>query len=200
MDMGASEREWVWYGGRVSLDFVNTRRDREADPVEYLRRPGDLEAWLEAAGVAAAPARADAGAFADALALREAIDAVVLATVSGTAPPGQALSDLNDWLSLMPGPSPLLRRSGDLVTFDTGPRDQGVRAVLAPIALDAAQLVGSDLRSRLRICPGTRCGGRFLDRSAGGRRRWCSMAVCGNRSKASSHRHATAQSLSRPAG
>jgi predicted RNA-binding Zn ribbon-like protein len=81
--------------------------------------------------------------------------------------------------------------AGHLVTFAASPRDPDVRAALASIALDAAQLVGGDLRDRLRICPGPRCGGRFLDRSAGGRRRWCSMAVCGNRSKASSHRNST---------
>jgi predicted RNA-binding Zn ribbon-like protein len=190
--MDATECEWVWYGGRVSLDFVNTRRDREANPVEYLRQPDDLTAWLQAAGVAATGA--DAGTFAAALTLRESIDALVLATVSGAPPAEQSLSQVNDWLSLVPGPSPVLRRAGHLVTFAASPRDPDVRAALASIALDAAQLVGGDLRDRLRICPGPRCGGRFLDRSAGGRRRWCSMAVCGNRSKASSHRSAAFQS------
>jgi predicted RNA-binding Zn ribbon-like protein len=190
--MDAAECEWVWYGGRVSLDFVNTRRDRAANPVEYLRQPGDLTAWLQAAGVAATGA--DAGTFAAALTLRESIDALVLATVSGAPPAEQPLSQVNDWLSLVPGPSPVLRRAGHLVTFAASPRDPDVRAALASIALDAAQLVGGDQRDRLRICPGPRCGGRFLDRSAGGRRRWCSMAVCGNRSKASSHRSVTFQS------
>src|SRR5277367_4525906 len=103
--MDAAERGWVWYGERISLDFVNTRRDRAANPVEYLRLPDDLTAWLQAAGVAATGA--DAGTFADALALRESIDALVLATVSGAPPAEQALSQLNDWLSLVPGPSPL---------------------------------------------------------------------------------------------
>ena len=190
--MDAAECEWVWYGGRVSLDFVNTRRDRAANPVEYLRQPDDLTAWLQAAGVAATGA--DAGTFADALMLRESIDALVLATVSGAPPAEQPLSQVNDWLSLVPGPSPVLRRAGHLVTFAASPRDPDVRAALASIALDAAQLIGGDQRDRLRICPGPRCGGRFLDRSAGGRRRWCSMAVCGNRSKASSHRSVTFQS------
>ena len=28
--MTSPGRRWVWYGGRPSLDFVNTRRNREA--------------------------------------------------------------------------------------------------------------------------------------------------------------------------
>ena len=46
-------RRWVWYGGRPSLDFVNTRRNREAgradEVAEYLRGPDDFTAWLSAA-------------------------------------------------------------------------------------------------------------------------------------------------------
>jgi predicted RNA-binding Zn ribbon-like protein len=41
-------------------------------------------------------------------------------------------------------------------------------------------------RERLRSCP--RCGWLFLDTSRGGKRRWCSMQVCGNREKVSRHR------------
>ncbi len=62
--------------------------------------------------------------------------------------------------------------------------------VPALIAADAAQLLGTGLRERLRICPGPGCRGRFLDDSPAGRRRWCSMAVCGNRSKAAAYRRA----------
>jgi predicted RNA-binding Zn ribbon-like protein len=190
--MSEPGQDWVWYGGRVSLDFVNTCRDREASPVEYLHGPGELAAWFRAAGLGSAP-DVDAAIFGEALALRESIDAVMRATMTATAVPEPALRHLNDWLNPAAEPSPALRRAGDLVVFDAGPRQPSARTVLAAIALDAAQLAGSELRSRLRSCPGTHCGGRFLDRSAGGRRRWCSMAVCGNRQKATSHRQAAVQ-------
>jgi predicted RNA-binding Zn ribbon-like protein len=189
--MNVSGQEWVWYGGRVSLDFVNTRRDRAASPVEYLRDAGELAGWLSAAKLASEPVEVDAAGFADALALREDIDALVRACVEGTTPPDPALGQVNDWLTAAPGPLPALRRAGDLMILETGPRQPGLRAALAAIALDAAQLAGTGLRDRLRVCPGAHCGGRFLDRSAAGRRRWCSMAVCGNRQKVSSHRQAT---------
>ncbi|REE96730.1 CGNR zinc finger domain-containing protein [Thermomonospora umbrina] len=40
---------------------------------------------------------------------------------------------------------------------------------------------------RLRHCDGTGCVLWFLDTSRNGRRRWCSMAGCGNRAKAKAH-------------
>jgi predicted RNA-binding Zn ribbon-like protein len=208
--MSDSGQDWVWYGGRASLDFVNTRRDREVRPVEYLRYPGELAAWLAKAGLAAGAglgtgagplatltgltsesglAEVDAATFTDALALREDINALVKASVADTEAPEGAVHRVNQWLTAGPA-APVLRQADGRLLLESGPAQPGVRAALSAIALDAAQLVGSDQRGRLRICPGPHCGGRFLDRSAGGRRRWCSMAVCGNRQKVSSHRRA----------
>jgi predicted RNA-binding Zn ribbon-like protein len=221
-------RRWVWYGGRPSLDFVNTRRDREAgradEVAEYLRGPDDLSAWLSAAGLCpadpggadpggAAPDGADpdgadpdgasangtglAGAgpaldadtFAGALALREAISALVTATVVGDSAPAPAVRCVNQWLALPPQ-RPVLHLEAGVAVLGPAPAARTPRGVLAMIAADAAELLGTDLRERLRICPGPGCRGRFLDDSPAGRRRWCSMAVCGNRNKAAMHRQA----------
>jgi len=42
--------------------------------------------------------------------------------------------------------------------------------------------------SRLKCCPGRRCGWAFYDRSASSRSRWCSMQVCGARAKMRAYR------------
>jgi predicted RNA-binding Zn ribbon-like protein len=61
------------------------------------------------------------------------------------------------------------------------------RRALFDIALNAGDLlVGGDYR-RIRRCEDAQCGWLFLDRSRGVRRRWCSMADCGNRAKARRH-------------
>ena len=40
---------WIWDGGRVSLDFVNTLRHRwRTHPEETLGGPVDLARWLSA--------------------------------------------------------------------------------------------------------------------------------------------------------
>ena len=60
-------------------------------------------------------------------------------------------------------------------------------AALSPIALAAATLLTEADRRRIRQCGSQRCVLWFLDTSKNGRRRWCSMATCGNRAKAARH-------------
>jgi hypothetical protein len=53
------------------------------------------------------------------------------------------------------------------------------------LALLAGDLLTGPSRAHVRRCPGESCGWLFLD--ARGRRRWCSMATCGNRAKVRAH-------------
>jgi predicted RNA-binding Zn ribbon-like protein len=53
--------------------------------------------------------------------------------------------------------------------------------LLAPIAFSASELLLCDDLKRLKQCRS--CGWLFLDKSKGGRRRWCDMKTCGNRAK-----------------
>jgi predicted RNA-binding Zn ribbon-like protein len=56
--------------------------------------------------------------------------------------------------------------------------------LLGPVLLDAADLLTSGKFAKIRQCSDEACGWLFLDRSQAGKRRWCSMADCGNRYKA----------------
>ena len=58
----------------------------------------------------------------------------------------------------------------------------GPRMPLHRFALSLNALLEQQPRSAIRACADERCGWLFLDPS--GRRRWCEMAVCGNRAKA----------------
>jgi predicted RNA-binding Zn ribbon-like protein len=209
--MTSPGRRWVWYGGRPSLDFVNTRRNREAGrrdaAAEYLREPADFAAWLHEAGLVpagSAGARspvleeaADEETFAGALALREAIDAAVAATAAAGSVPVKAVRCVNEWIAAEPE-RPALRLEAGVPVLRAPRAGRTPRGALALIASDAAELLGTGLRERLRVCPGRGCRGRFLDDSPAGRRRWCSMAMCGNRSKATAHRQAVQAAAGRP--
>ncbi len=200
--MTSPGRRWVWYGGRPSLDFVNTRRNREGRrdaSAEYLREPADFAVWLHEAGLVPAGSggggspvlgeAVDEETFAGALALREAIDAAVAASVAVGRVPVKAVRCVNEWIAAEPERTALRIEAG--VPVLRAPRaGRTPRGALALIAADAAELLGTGLRERLRVCPGPGCRGRFLDDSPAGRRRWCSMAVCGNRSKAAAYRQA----------
>jgi predicted RNA-binding Zn ribbon-like protein len=61
-------------------------------------------------------------------------------------------------------------------------------AALSTLARDAIDLFGGPLARRVRMCAAEDCGLLFVDTSRPGRRRWCSMARCGNRAKIRAHR------------
>lgn len=80
------------------------------------------------------------------------------------------------------------RSRQQLVLEDGGARWRfpGPPALTEP--LDAFLVAAGELlveRPRLGSCPGHDCGWLFVNRS--GRRRWCQMAVCGNRAKQAAH-------------
>jgi len=60
--------------------------------------------------------------------------------------------------------------------------------LLQPIAGAIADLVGHADFRLIRACEGHDCSLMFLDRTKAHARRWCSMALCGNRAKAAAHR------------
>src|SRR5262249_54761533 len=61
-------------------------------------------------------------------------------------------------------------------------------ALLLPIGRALADLVCNDDFTYVRACEGASCTLLFIDRTRGGARRWCTMAVCGNRAKQAAHR------------
>ena len=80
-------------------------------------------------------------------------------------------------------------RSAILVAGETGaparwelPMSLGLDLPWLALGQVAAELLTSEERSAVRVCPGHDCGWLFVDRR--GTRRWCSMQTCGNRAKA----------------
>ena len=60
--------------------------------------------------------------------------------------------------------------------------------LLLPVAQAMADLVCHADFTMVKKCEGPACTMLFLDTTKGHARRWCSMAVCGNRAKQASHR------------
>jgi len=80
----------------------------------------------------------------------------------------------------------------ELVSTDSGwklefvARESGLDWLLAAVARSAAEIIVEGAQARVRICANPVCGLFFSDHSRTHRRRWCSMAVCGNRNKVAS--------------
>lgn len=81
-------------------------------------------------------------------------------------------------------------RATRLELFAEGPRrvlpeSVGLPAPVLAAARAAEDLLSGAMATAVRACPGEDCGWLFLN--VNGRRRWCSMSSCGNRSKVRAH-------------
>lgn len=172
--------------GSLVLDLVATVDSRSGEALERLPQPTDLARWLQGTGLldrAAEVVEVGEAAHAACLALREAIHRTALYASRGEAPLAEDRVLINQFAAL-PMRVPSLDPSGGLRWSATDP----VTAALGTIARDAATLIGGPHAQAIRACQDPRCATLFLDRSRGHRRRWCSMAGCGNRAKVAAHR------------
>jgi predicted RNA-binding Zn ribbon-like protein len=69
------------------------------------------------------------------------------------------------------------------LTWDEQRRWRTPESLLLPIARAIADVICREDFRLIRACEGHSCTLVFVDRTKSHRRRWCSMAVCGNRAK-----------------
>lgn len=177
-------------GGHPALDYCNTYagwNEPDDTGVEYLPSYEQLAIWA---------AHAELITMADAEVLRALADA-------DEASAARVLADAKDLRTAMyvilldPSAAETFGRLADYVRDAASSAEfvadaDGIATWVVPVAPDlglplrliahaAGQLLCSTDRTVVRACPGHQCGWLFLDRR--GRRRWCSMATCGNRAK-----------------
>jgi predicted RNA-binding Zn ribbon-like protein len=169
-------------GGHPALDFCNTRAGwGDPRPKEYLTAPAVLALWARENGLVRAAGLPRAGARADA----DELDAHERALYACALRRGTSA----DW-DLVSAEAARARVLGRLVPGQ-GEEPAGwqlpddvspAAAALAVVAAAAEDLLTSSLAAFVAACPGEGCGWLFADRRR--KRRWCSMAACGNRAKA----------------
>jgi predicted RNA-binding Zn ribbon-like protein len=179
---GKHRQEFRFGLGHLTLEFLATLAGRVGEPFERLASPRDLEDWLAEAGLVT-PARCNARLLADARALREGIYRTLDAARNGLQPASADIALINAW-ARRPPPAPQLDRRFQ----PTWTADASGRAALAELARSAVELLTGAELARVRNCARTGCSRLFIDRSRPGRRRWCSMARCGNRTKTARYR------------
>ncbi len=168
--------------GHPALDLPATLGGRlKDDQIERLKNPADLARWIEAAGLGVDVDGANEDDLRRARSLRESIYALALARSLGHRLPADAVKTINAAAS-EPAAAPQLSPDGSM-------RLEGdVGALLGHIARSGIALLGGDRAGRIRQCEGDVCALLFIDTSRAGRRRWCSMAGCGNRAKVAEFR------------
>jgi len=158
----------------LALDLVNTEFLPDGTLVDLLATAGSTRAWLTAAGLDEAPS-GDPGSTR--AALRQARTAIRDA-LSGrdTAPLNEVLGHGRVRLSVSAGLVPLRTLDADDPAWQ-------------PAVMAAANLLDllEQAPDRIKHCENPACVLWFFDTTRNGTRRWCSMAVCGNRMKARRH-------------
>jgi predicted RNA-binding Zn ribbon-like protein len=114
--------------------------------------------------------------------IREALFRICDAVAGSVSPAAADLDVLNEGLESVPQQRLCCSGACCEWRWPDGPTD--LRRVLWPIIRSAAHLLTSPDAERIRQCEAPDCSWLFLDRSRGGRRRWCDMSSCGNRAKA----------------
>lgn len=189
---------FLFLDGNVAwLDFVNTELIDDGRPADRLERFEDLVEWLRLAELiddahAAEALRLWAGhaqgreTLLRAKELRKALREAAARMEADGQLPAPALRAVNDALARSPGALRLVsRKQGYRVAFDAPPRR--AEELLGPLAKSVAEFVaGADLR-RVKKCGNPDCVLYFYDTTKNQHRRWCRMAVCGNRMKAAAH-------------
>jgi predicted RNA-binding Zn ribbon-like protein len=187
--MDSANYRYQFVAGNLALDFVNTVAYR-ADPgkkKDHLLCTEDVHRWAFQAKL---PDRAaiNSGPLRDAAlqrirAVREQLFAVFHAIASDHPIPTDALARIGIALHDCCAKRCLSMAGAEVRwTWRSGARCADY--LLYPVLTAATDLLTSDSRGLVRQCEDAGCGWLFLDRSNARKRRWCSMADCGNRNKA----------------
>jgi predicted RNA-binding Zn ribbon-like protein len=187
----------VFIGDHLAMDFLNSV---SSDGGEWLGNGADLIVWLEAAGVLDLQL---------ALKIRTEHDPAHLDSIAERA------RGLRDWLrgflhNRRQDLGPLNALLAEDVSYRqvVSAQEQDRKAhrplqlkrvgrwtqpeqVLQPLAAAIADLLCNEDLGLVRTCEAAACTLMFVDRTKAHARRWCSMAVCGNRAKAAAHRART---------
>lgn len=169
-------------GDHLALDLLNTRMMVNGQPCDLLVDDAAAARWLEQVGLGLAAS--GAGQLVEELrALRESIERLVQARLhdktADCAALNRFLQGAVPQLVWEPGQAPVLQRFAAPVE---------AQRRLSEIAFSAAQLLSEGDLQRVRKCESHDCSLMFYDRTKAHRRRWCSMALCGNRHKVAEFR------------
>jgi predicted RNA-binding Zn ribbon-like protein len=201
--MTSSRPPASFVGEHLALDFLNTTATPRGTRIEWLGNGKDLVDWLEQARSierATAARIKDSGRDAlDEVArqarefrywLREFVTARMGKPLRATVAAVEPLNELLAKGSSFPRVEDAGRdaEEGGHLLLRRVHRWESSGELLQPIAEAAADLICNQDFRLIRSCDGSACTLVFLDRTKAHTRRWCSMAVCGNRAKAAAHR------------
>jgi predicted RNA-binding Zn ribbon-like protein len=201
--MSADKPSAIFISGSLGLDFLNSLATPVDEQVDWIDDGDGLLAWLEEAQLVPAkvlkvlkgqamPGEID-GVASQARNLREWFRGFVRAR-SGRKLGAHDLRELEPLNHLLERDEQFdqieaeAEGEASALRLTTRRRWRSPESLLLPIAAEIARFVCSEELPYVKACEGSTCTLLFVDRTRGRARRWCSMAICGNRAKQAAHR------------
>ncbi|WP_413721226.1 CGNR zinc finger domain-containing protein [Sodalis sp. RH24] len=178
----------LFLADNLALDFINSEYGVGDQHHDCLTDDQSVASWLKLAGLwpDGANQQIPCGLLAEARGLRDCARAVVNAAMKGVQADFTAINQV-----LAAGcPVKRLEWDGEAQELRIGVhhRDSSPASLLWPVADALVRLVTGDKFEFVRQCEAHDCILLFHDLSKSHRRRWCSMATCGNRMKVAAFR------------
>jgi predicted RNA-binding Zn ribbon-like protein len=186
----------------LGLDFLNSIATPVDTPVDWIGDGDGLVRWLAQADLVPADVLDEVKARAmpdeldkvadQARALREWFRGFVR-THMGKPLTSRAMRELEPLNRLLERDEAFSRvvahRDGDALELQRMRRWRSPESLLLPVGEAMAKFVCDEDFSDVKACEGQDCTLMFVDHTRGRARRWCSMAICGNRAKQAAHRN-----------
>lgn len=174
----------------LALDLLNTEARSGGQDVDFWRSAHDVLDWLGRCGIeigeAGRPGVTDA-LLHDARELRAIARELVERRKKGERGNPERI---NRYLAEMAS-APVLEWDEEVPLLKRRLPAPSPRRALAQVAESVAELLANGQFDYVRQCEHPDCVLWFYDRTKSHRRRWCSMALCGNRHKAAEFRKRT---------
>jgi predicted RNA-binding Zn ribbon-like protein len=193
----------IFVADSLGLDFLNSIATPVDTPIDWLGSGDGLLRWLAQAKLVPADALDELNARAlpgeldkvadQARALREWFRGFVRKHMGRPLAPKalNELGPLNRLLELDEAFNRISRHrhhGGDRLELQMMRRWRCPESLLLPIGEALAKFVCEEDFADIKACEGHSCTLMFADHSRRRARRWCSMAICGNRAKQAAHR------------
>lgn len=186
LDDGAKEAPML--GDHLAMDLLNTEMRDGGKSIEYWNNGSDVLRWLERHDIVAATSDAPvdrAALLEKGRELRAMARRLITECKKGKV---SDIGPLNQYLfEYLSAPHLERDRQGHL-TIVRIPRGDALASLLGPVAEAVAQLLVEGNFDLVKQCEHPECILWFYDRTKSHKRRWCSMALCGNRHKAAQFR------------
>ncbi|GAB7525011.1 ABATE domain-containing protein [Paraburkholderia sp. 2C] len=170
------------------LDFLNTSASDDTRSYEYFASDRHVVEWMQANRLVSTtklPPFAEGTLVDAARSLREAIRKALFERKAGAK---VGVESLNAFLTQGHYRLNLVRQPNGQVRLMHEYDHSTPEQFLAQIANAAAELLAAGNFTLIRKCESDACSLWFYDRTKAHRRRWCSMARCGNRRKVAAYR------------